>query len=477
MSELYNIGNGLKANKDQQIALDKMVKFIHSKDEEFTLRGLGGTGKTTIIKKIVEYYSSYNYNNSFFAGNGVVAATISHAAKNVLRRALGDIGIEVVTVAKLLGMKMEINPEGQIEFLPQPKTWKVAPPPIKDAKLLIIDECSMISKALLSLLREHKIINTKIIFLGDHHQLPPIDALREEDEDSDTFYLANQATLTQRMRQKEESPIIGLSDIFANNIDSFNETGNMIQKPLTLDKRLDNYNPITNEGILFPKELTEVFKMMIKDYKFAYENDLPNHVRAIAFRNNNQYGISPYNITSINKTVRKHLWKTDEEFVINETLVANNQYIRGRDLIFQNGDTMLVKNVVYKDYLGMPCCIISVLKSDGTRAYNIPIISKEGKPIFKKKIQELVKKAKTNPREWKNVYGFKDNFADLSYGYAITSHKAQGSGYTNVYIFEDDIMGVYKTTFKEKNQCMYTAITRAIEKCVIFSELNKKANV
>lgn len=477
MKDLYNLGNNIKANRDQELALDKMVNFIHSNDEEFTLVGKAGAGKTTIIKKIVEYYSSYTYNNSFFAGDDVVAATISHAAKNILRRALGALNVDTVTVASLLGMKQEISPEGEVEFLPQPKTWKMFPPPIKRAKLLIIDECSMISKQLLSLIREHKLKGTKIIFLGDHHQLPPIDTHREQDEDSTTFYLSNQARLNQRMRQKEESPIIALSDIFADNIDSYNETGQLIQRPLLVNYRHDNYNPITNEGIIFPKTIEEMFRLMLKDYKYAYENDKPNHVRAIAFRNFDKFGNAPYNITSINNTVRKHLWKTTDKFVINETIIANNQFTQGREMVLQNGDTMLVKGITNTTYAGVKCLMLNVLKSDKTMLYNLPVVSKEGFEGYKKLLTGLIKNAKTNYKLWRNVYAFKDQFADVGYGYAITSHKAQGSGYTNVYIFEDDIMDVQKTTYKEKNQCMYTAITRSIEKCVIFSELNKKAEL
>jgi hypothetical protein len=53
-------------------------------------------------------------------------------------------------------------------------------------------------------------------------------------------------------------------------------------------------------------------------------------------------------------------------------------------------------------------------------------------------------------------------FADVSYGYAITTHKSQGSTYKNVFVDAPDI-------FENKNEneakrCLYTALTRASNK-------------
>lgn len=49
-------------------------------------------------------------------------------------------------------------------------------------------------------------------------------------------------------------------------------------------------------------------------------------------------------------------------------------------------------------------------------------------------------------------------FADVSYGYAITCHKAQGSNFYNVFIDIDDILKNIKQS--ESRHCLYTAVTR-----------------
>lgn len=469
ITEKYTLGKDKIANNDQKIAIDKMIQFIHSDIEEFVLQGKAGTGKTTIVKKIVEYYNK----TLGYQSNSVVAATISHAAKNVLRASLGYSSVDVVTVAKLLGMKQRITEKGEIKFEPDTKTWKVALPPIKWAKLLIIDECSMISASLLSLIREHKNKGTKVIFMGDWHQLPPIDSNRLEDEDSPTFSLQSKAVLKERMRQKHESPIIPLSDIYADNIDNYIETGDLEQFPLKISKRLDVYNPITEEGVIFQDSFVPVLTDMIKDFTYAYQNKNPNYVKAIAYRNKNKFGNAPYNIGSINVTVRKHLWNTKEQFVIGEIVVANNQFSLNRELLLQNGDSFIVTRIVKKEHQGIPCCILNLRTAEGIPVYNIPVVATEG---LKKYISVLESKhlsAKRDYQKWKDFFKFKENFAEIGYGYAITAHKAQGSGYRNVYIFEDDIMGVSTISYKEKSQCLYTAVTRATHKLTIFSSENR----
>ena len=64
-------------------------------------------------------------------------------------------------------------------------------------------------------------------------------------------------------------------------------------------------------------------------------------------------------------------------------------------------------------------------------------------------------------------YQFIDQFADIVYGYAITTHKSQGSTYENVYIEMNNIIDK-NPNHKNSHQCLYTAVTRASRKLKIF---------
>jgi hypothetical protein len=64
---------------------------------------------------------------------------------------------------------------------------------------------------------------------------------------------------------------------------------------------------------------------------------------------------------------------------------------------------------------------------------------------------------------WKLYYSlFMDPFSDIAYGYAITSHKSQGSTFGNVYVDVQNILA--NPNSNEAKRCLYTAITRASTK-------------
>ena len=61
-----------------------------------------------------------------------------------------------------------------------------------------------------------------------------------------------------------------------------------------------------------------------------------------------------------------------------------------------------------------------------------------------------------------------DIFADICYGYCITTHKSQGSTFRNVYIDINNII-TKNSNEEESYRCLYTAITRSSKKVNILS--------
>jgi hypothetical protein len=67
---------------------------------------------------------------------------------------------------------------------------------------------------------------------------------------------------------------------------------------------------------------------------------------------------------------------------------------------------------------------------------------------------------------WKDYYeNMIEPFADISYGYAITCHKAQGSNFYNVFVDAHDIFK--NTKLEEMKKCLYTAFSRTQNKLFI----------
>jgi len=468
MKDKYLLFDDVHANTEQRQAIDDLIKFLHSNDREYILVGRGGTGKTTIIKKVIDYYCEEikrTNKKKLFGSDNIVAATISHAAKNVLQKFIG--GGKAMTVAKLLAMRMRIKDNGEVEFTPDSYLASISAPPITKVQLLIIDEASMISKKMYNLINENISTFTKVIYMGDNVQLPPIDTERVPNEDSPTFNIKNKSKLTERVRQGEDSPIIPISDFYARNIEKFNNEGKIEFNPLKKKYRITDFDKVRNKGVIFTDSVKYTIEQAVKDFK---EDMSPNAVRCISYRKNNPYKIAPYNVASINNTIRSRLWKDKKQYVIGDIVVANNQFSVGRETLFYNSDYMAVTKIEEGVHNEIDVLFLELDTEYDYLLEKIPVVSNKGRKKYYAKLTSLKKEALSNPSKWREFYAFKDKFADISYGYAVTSHKAQGSTYRNVYIFEDDIFGVSTNTRKEKNQSMYVSVTRASDKLIIFSK-------
>jgi exodeoxyribonuclease-5 len=79
------------------------------------------------------------------------------------------------------------------------------------------------------------------------------------------------------------------------------------------------------------------------------------------------------------------------------------------------------------------------------------------------KLKAIEKKGRD--RSWLDYYDFLRNFADVSFAYAITAHKSQGSTYNTTFVIEDDIDENYNVV--ERNRIKYTAYTRSSKKVYV----------
>lgn len=189
----------------QAEVVKRMNEYLDSSTDytPFTLTGIGGAGKTTVVREVVKFRS------------GVIGATISHSAKFVLEQSLGGYA-QCFTVAQLLGLKQVIGEDGEISFLPNFNRNPEKKLPIEKARIVIIDECSMIDKGTYKFLMSLKDTQCKIIFMGDPFQLPPV----EDSSDSITFN-HTKAELLQAMRYS--GPIADLGNRIREEINKINE--------------------------------------------------------------------------------------------------------------------------------------------------------------------------------------------------------------------------------------------------------------
>lgn len=120
------------------------------------ITGGPGTGKTTIIKVLIEIFQEHGIKVLLCAPTGRAAKRISETS-----------GYEAKTVHRLLEVGYEIGREDQIHFSRNEEN------PL-EADVIIMDEASMIDIVIMSALLKALMPGTQLILVGDADQLPSV---------------------------------------------------------------------------------------------------------------------------------------------------------------------------------------------------------------------------------------------------------------------------------------------------------------
>jgi hypothetical protein len=470
---VYELFPGVYANAGQREAIDLLNDFLQSDKQAFLLQGKGGTGKTTIIKKVLD---------SVREKESVLAIAPSHKAKKVLDRSINSEKkkkpINTITLASALAIKLD---ESTGKFEPDIFARQKGRVPIKKASIILIDESSMVSDNLLQEIKQMMSPNAKIIFMGDRAQLPPVG----QETDSKVFDIKTGYTLTEKMRQAATSPIINIGTKVSENV----ESGNPVIEPIAPSDRVNSTDPISGSSIKWESSVNNALQEFVEDFRKA-DGDV-NFAKIVTF--NNQNHPNPQSVKNLNEKVRARLYGENaatNQFLPGEMLTSYNSYSRDPQNPevppeFNNSEDLIVINSTLRQSVPITITVQSQAKGrrskqfvfdvenltlkneDGKTLDNIPVIANSSKEAFKAAVSELFK---TDPQM---AYRLSAEFADIEYGYAITSHKAQGSTYTNVYVMEDNIMGPSNGgSTKAKNQSLYVAVSRPTTKLVMVSEKN-----
>ena len=438
-------------NKEQEEAIAKGIEFIEkgNPDEWLIIGGKAGTGKTTIAQAILEPY---------IGKKTILVCALSHKAKLVITEkieaAFGPKKVTSRSIAGALGMSMD------------QETGRFQPgydsePVIKKAKIIVVDEASMINEDIHELIMKEKQSKAKVIFLGDIRQLPPI---RENDDvnsdkPSPVFTRTNYIVLKERIRQGEESPILPFADFFGDN--------SRLTHPQADPVKPEARTSVVNEkgALVFCKNIYEVVEEVLPLFKLAVEKKEPNLLKIVTYRNEKR--------NALNRMVREQIFGGEDI----------DEYLPGDLLMFQdNYDVIPGLEPISNSY---EIQVLSARKIEKEyKLWEIEFVY-EGKPIVVEVIQDCDKKrhaadvsklfeiAKKLPKGTERkealskAWALKNRYAPVEHAYAITSHKSQGSTYSAVVVDEMDIMSVSKTKNRAKSQSMYTAITRASHACIV----------
>lgn len=182
--------------KEQLKALNLMKVFLNDENAQvFSLIGAAGTGKSFLMKTLIEYMEKEGIEKCLCAP--------THKAKLVLERFTND---EAITLHKLLSLSPNLEILN-LDFKDLKFVTKNSVLNIPYEGVVICDESSMINDDLFDLLLEKvKEFRSKVIFVGDKAQLRPVNSLTT----SKVFNVENKFTLTKIYRQSENNALMPL---------------------------------------------------------------------------------------------------------------------------------------------------------------------------------------------------------------------------------------------------------------------------
>lgn len=166
----------MELSPDQQVAFDAIKAWRDSPQQEFTLAGLAGTGKTTLVKEILGDDNDHH-----------VMALSGKAASVLVSK-----GVHATTIHSHIYAPMDPH---------HGKTWKLKERLEVYGKLWVVDEASMVST---ELHRDLLSFSRKILWVGDHGQLEPIG-------ENPRLMERSGVKLEKIHRQAENSPIIAFA--------------------------------------------------------------------------------------------------------------------------------------------------------------------------------------------------------------------------------------------------------------------------
>lgn len=386
--------------RKQEEGLKIALERYKNKEPYTAIAGFAGTGKSTLVKHIISALDVDPWQVCFIAYTGKAALVLKQKGN-----------MNATTAHRLLYKHI---PNGDGTYIRKIRA------PLPPYKVIVVDEVSMLPKEMWDLLLSHRIY---VLALGDPGQLPPVKAERNNHVLDHPHVFLDEV-----MRQAQESGIIRLTMDIRD------------QKPLQL--------------------------MKLNDVQIVSKQEYKDHQGMIKWADQI---ICAKNVTrtSIIQKYRKEVMGIENYApIVGDKLIClrncwDMPNLMGDCLV--NGMIGTVTGFAEKQYE-------NPFYKPAYFADFLPDHSDEDDELFMwydlrldPKIFETGEKTLATPQDYRRI---PERFRPLEfdYAYAITCHKAQGSEYGKVLVFEEYMKGDNKESHA---RWLYTAATRAIDKLII----------
>jgi hypothetical protein len=486
---IFNHLKYLSLSQDQETALTKLDLFLEDSLQVFLLKGYAGSGKTTIIKILIDCLEKENRNYVLMAPTG-------RAAK-ILRDKTGKgqtIHSSIYNFDKLESVNKDSEIEAEHSFHYH---FPVNQNDLNN-NILIIDEASMISAKesknelftfgtnnllndLLTFARV-KSNNNKIIFVGDPAQLPPITDSNSYALESNYLnslgYTVVETEMKQVMRQGDNLIL---------------ENANLIRGLLTKENRDELALKYDNESFIKINS-SEIIEKYIKIFPVP---EIGNGA-IISYSNSQCY---QYNVA-----IRERIFPGKKNIEVGDLLLINNNNYHTYGIELFNGDfakvigvsselilqSAPIQNKQFNKKLNIQlhfrqitiripshsedinCYIIDSLLHSMNRDLSLD----EMKALYVNFVMRFKTKQNLNKESGRNFYNVGSgefrkelkndpfyNALKVKFGYAITCHKSQGGEWDKVFV---DYSGRISLK-KDPLRWCYTATTRGVNTVFAFN--------
>lgn len=439
----------------QWMAVKMMETFFENPDRVFVLQGYAGTGKTSLLKAVLDYLDTTDYKYVLMASTGRAARVLSLKTN----REAATIHATIYQVDE----KRSVIDEKEKKI-----AFRLRQNSDPGKTIYFIDESSMIADK--SETREALLFddgrfldhifryagNRKIVFVGDSAQLPPVNCSFSAALDMDylrsTYHLnVSGICLSEVKRQGDESGIIHNATLLREKLFS----GKI--PPLSIDANSwSDHHVFPNIWVSLNRYSKEIRSKGVEEAIF------------ISFSNNAVF--------YLNNQIRKNLYKKEAPpLQENEWLmVVQNNSLTG----YNNGQHIRLKSFSdHGEKVGELKLIDAVVEDPETHKtkevkliYDLifrpqPGLSINEENAFSRDFAIRMKKKNVRPFSmdylFHLMYDKRLNALRVKFGYAVTCHKAQGGEWNQVFLNIEPVLE--KMVRESQYRWLYTAITRASE--------------
>lgn len=406
--------SGIKYGKQQLQALDAIAKWLKDPDgkQKFILFGSAGTGKTTLAKEVAKWQ------------NTVAVAFTGMAAMQLTLK-----GLPAQTVHSYIYIPDQNQMTGSVDYIPSV--------PMTLPELIILDEAGMLGKDDDKVLTD---IGARMLVMGDPYQLPAVGQPSPYDNAKPDF------ELTEIHRQALDNPILYIANELKNKrMPKFGKYGGSHVIRVSQAEKKSDYILRRFQGenkIIAGRNKTRRAMNASARELLGFTGSFPNQGETlICLRNESTNGL-----------INGQLWKVLD---VTPPFMHTCQYLWYNK---RTGEKEFVDSVWGKhdhvpDFmLDKPVQVEAIaLRLEAMNTGKEYALTREVivATAFFMGTQDSL--------HWKQLNGV----SHFDYGYCLTGHKAQGSTFHDVFVYDES------SIFEEPYRWLYSAATRPSNNLII----------